>query len=599
MLHTSEIALQLMRLTATAPGSRAFWNGVFIALGLAYALAMVLAWQDWRRNRIVLRSIRALEVPLSAAKIDEEVAKLKLRDPAFDAAAFVRQAGELFLRVQAARRNGALPPRHEVSDGVYRRAVVEREIEKAQGTRAHEGDLALREARLVGAFSDTHFDALHVRMAFTSRRLDVPAGMGDAEATAKAAAGKVPESLHAEVWVFVRRPSAKTLAGRAPGKCPNCGALFEGGAANLCGHCQAILNSGAYDWVLAQVLDYEVYRGPWRQFTGYEAMVERDPAFSVEAIEDRGALLFWKWVHARSERKVEIARRLCAAELAEVLAAEARDLEARRKRRWIWDVKVAGVDLLLLELDSHENRDEACVRVRWSARVAEYEEQARPTIAPSSFATVLTMVRAAGAKTDVSTGVSSDRCHACRAASQDGDADTCSFCGVKREPGKHDFVLRDARAFEDWMAHRQQQATLEAAVAPYVPAFKFADERLRLLQLMAAMARADGEVGRIERAHLKTCCRRWGVGFDRVRPTLDGEAAPPEGLPEKGSWPARALLEALCDAAAIDGVIDHKERAMLVSVARRLGVEAPTVHALKARADAVRRTLRQAGLHDS
>ena len=30
-------------------------------------------------------------------------------------------------------------------------------------------------------------------------------------------------------WVFVRRPTAKTLAGQAPGRCPNCGAPYDGG----------------------------------------------------------------------------------------------------------------------------------------------------------------------------------------------------------------------------------------------------------------------------------------------------------------------------------------------------------------------------------
>lgn len=565
-------------------------------IGLGSVVALGLAVQDWRRNHVVLGAIRQLEVPPSARLLDQELAKLKARDPGFDRAGFERQVADLFARLQRAREAGEAPPRHEVSDGVFRRAVVEREFERAQGQRQVQADAKLREARLVGAFSDPHFDALHVRVAWTAHDAQVPFELSREEARARA--GRMPEHLHAEVWVFVRRPTAKTLAGRAAGNCPNCGAPFSGGAANLCEHCRAILNSGSYGWVLAQQLDFEVYRGPWRQFTGLEELSTRDPGFSPEAIEDRGALVFWKWLQARSERSPGSAARLCAPPMLAALQAEAEQHLAAHKRRWASNVCVAGVDLLLMELDAEEGVDEVCVRVRWSGQVAEFDDKAPPKVPRGSYATVLTLVRDSRVATDVTTGVSSDRCHACKAASQDSDAALCAFCGAALEPGRHDFVLREARPFEDWMATRQQRGAVAAAVEPFLPSFKFADERQRLLEMMAAMVRADGEVSSSERALIKLCCRRWGIDFPLIRPVLDGEAPAPEVRLEKGSWPARAFLEGLCDAAAIDGVVDRKERALLVAVARRLELEIPTVHSLKLRADRVRRSLREAGLHD-
>ena len=568
------------------------WVILFIVLGTIVSL--VLAWQDWRRNHIVLLAIRRLEMPPSAKLMDAELAKLCARDPAFDTAAFVAQASELFKRMVVARAAGELPPRQQVSDGVHRRAQVEREIARSQGARRHHAQTELKEARLVGAFCDPHFDALHVRLAWTSRSGEVPFDLPPSEADARVA--RVPEELRAEVWVFVRRPTARTLQGRSPGDCPNCGAPYQGGAAEVCPHCKAVLNSGSYGWVLAQVMDYEVYRGPWRQFTGLDEMVARDPGFSPEAIEDRAALLFWKWLHARAERRPEIVQRLAAAELVEALRREADALKACKARRWTADVSVAGVDLLLMDLDSDEGRDEVCLRVRWSGVVAEFPEGQVPRVPRSSFATVLTLVRDSGGHTDVSTGVSSDRCHACRAANHDSEAGVCSFCKAPLQAGAHDFVLRDARAFEDWMARRQEHATLAQAVEQFLPSFKFVDERLRLLQVMAALVRSDGSVTRVERALLKACCRRWGIGFAQVRPVLDGQSPPPEVTIEPGSWPARAFLEGLCEAAAGDGVIDRTERALLSAFARRLGLPPPTNVALKARAEASLRALRQAGV---
>lgn len=560
-----------------------------LLLFLMAVLAAVLGWQDYQRNRLVLHAIRRLELPPSAALVDQELSRLRGRDPAFSLDAFLGEARALFSRVQAARLEGRPPARHEVSDGVWRRAVVEQALERARGRRTLHFDATLREARVVGAFSDPHFDALHVRMVFTSRPAE--AGASESAEAARARAGKA-EALGAEAWVFLRRPTAKTLEGRAAGKCPNCGAPYEGGAANLCSHCKAILNSGSYGWVLAQTMDYEVYRGPWRQFTGFEEMVERDPGFSPEAIEDRAALLFWKWQHARAARDPRVAARLCAPEMAAELEQEAAALKARKALRWLADARVAGVDLLLLEHDDDEGRDQACVRVRWSGCVAEFPEHSPPRVPRASYATVLTLVRDSGATTDLATGVSSDRCHACKAASDDADSPACQYCGAPREPGAHDFVLRAASSFEQWMARRAEHGEVVEAVSPYVPAFKFADERLRLLQMMAALARADGEVSRGERALIKVCCRRWGVPFPEVREVLDGRAGAPELVLEPGSWPARAFLEALCEMAAIDGVIDSKERALLSRTAKHLGLPIPSLASLRARAEQAPRRAR-------
>lgn len=563
---------------------------LFIVVG--GGIALVMAWQEWNRDRQVFKCIQELELPPSAKVLDRELQKLAARDPKFDRKAFEAQVGEVFSRVRKARADAAPLPRHEVSDGVWRRAVVERELELAQGSRLFHAQVRLNEATLVGAFSDAHFDALHVRVAWSSRPIEVAVELSAAEAEAKAA--RTPEQLHVEVWVFVRRPDAKTLSGEAAGKCPSCGAPYVGGAANFCTHCQAILNSGSYGWVLAQVMDYAVYRGPWRQFTGFDEMVTRDPGFSPETIEDRGALLFWKWLHARSSRSTDTISRLAAGELLDTLREEAVELVSKRMRRWVFDVKVAGVDLLLMELDSEENRDEVCLRVRWSGRVAQFQEDAPPHVPRSSYATVLTLVRKSGAQTDVKTGVSSDRCHSCRGANQDTEASSCAFCQAPFAPGEFDFVLKKAESFEAWMTSRTETSALRKAVEPFLPSFKFVDERTRLLRMMASLAYADGTVSREERALLKVCSRRWGIPFEEIRPNLEGAVPPLEASLKKGSWPARAFVEGLCDAAAIDGVIDRRERNLILKIAKHLGIEAPTQPAMQARADAVRRALRDA-----
>lgn len=560
------------------------WAIFFVLVGGAFGL--VLAAQDWRRSKITFKAIHELETPPSATLVDQEIARLRKEDPNFDLAAFEQRAQALFAQVMEGRQKGELPPRHLVSDGFYRRELAMREIEREHGVRLVHMAVQPIEIRTIGAFHDPFFDSLHVRFYWSSRVTELSTGKN------LATTRRPEEQVTTAVWVFVRRPGAKTKNGLPAGGCPNCGAPFSGGATNLCSYCQAIVNSGQYDWVLAQELSFDAYRGPWREFTGLEQMNERDPGFCPEVSEDRAALIFWKWILARTRRDPKQLQRVATKRMLEEMAAEAEAYRQRGERRWIWDVQVDGVDLVLIDHDNDEDQDEVCLRVRWRGRVGDFNEGSRPVVPISSQSTVLTLVRESGVKTDVHTGVSSDRCHKCKAAHGEGDTVKCSYCGAPLEPGKHDFVLNEVQGWETWMTTRRQRAEVAKAVEPYLPSFKFVDERLRLLQMMAAMARADGTVDSSERALLKLCAKRWGVSFRDVAPMLEHDK-PPEVDLEPGSWIARSFVEAVIAAAAIDGKIDSKERALIIRLARRLRVDVPSREALAARAEQVLRTRRE------
>jgi hypothetical protein len=97
-----------------------------------------------------------------------------------------------------------------------------------------------------------------------------------------------------EVWSFVRRPGVQTRrqGPPQPGHCPNCGAPFDGGAAGNCTYCGAIVNSGSYDWVLAEITQESEAGAAPGQVPGLEALRAVDPALSLEVLEDRASLLF-------------------------------------------------------------------------------------------------------------------------------------------------------------------------------------------------------------------------------------------------------------------------------------------------------------------
>jgi hypothetical protein len=86
---------------------------------------------------------------------------------------------------------------------------------------------------------------------------------------------------------------------RLQGHCPNCGAEFTGGATNTCEFCGAIVNSGNYDWVLSEITQGSEFVGANAAVDGLARARQTDPELTTELLEERAALIFWRWVDAQ------------------------------------------------------------------------------------------------------------------------------------------------------------------------------------------------------------------------------------------------------------------------------------------------------------
>ena len=160
------------------------------------------------------------------------------------------------------------PLRPFISDANFQRLGVQQFLMAQQGVRDAISDVEVLDLRLIGYVAAPHFDTAHVLIRARMRDADAPANASDAQALAFARQ-KQPETF-LEVWSFVRKPGVQTKAGQdaLSGKCPQCGAPYLGGASNKCDHCGAIVNSGLYEWTLAEVKQGQEQRGPHSQVGG-------------------------------------------------------------------------------------------------------------------------------------------------------------------------------------------------------------------------------------------------------------------------------------------------------------------------------------------
>jgi uncharacterized tellurite resistance protein B-like protein len=497
----------------------------------------------------------------------EALLEIGRRDPGFSAPNFLNRTRKVFRDVQEAWfRRRLEEARHLMSDGLHRRFATLQALMRAEGRRDAVTDVQVIASDIVDAGTTGAFEFVTVRIDAALRDTEVTADTSDD--AARAAAAATPLENFTELWTFVRRPSATTRSGYdlGLGACPSCGAPFEGGASGSCRYCKAIVNSGAYDWVLSEITQASEYLPHARRAPGLDELRERDPDLGSELLEDRALLVFWKWIEAQCTGRAAGLRKLSSD------AGWSRIEEDSRSGRWsTWRLPaVGGADLAALEPDLG-GLDRAHVDIRWSG--------AKAGAAPRPHRHVVTLVRAATARTDQGAGLASERCGQCRAPLTDSDAASCEYCGHEFGAASHEWQLEAVTPYESWRRPTSEKVRRQQAVADNAAAaFATESERVRLLQLMAAVAKADGFVDRQEIKLLRGTAQRWRVDWRVVQPVLDGAG---DGDLDAAPDP-EALLRSLVLVARSDGRIDPRELALIQKVAAHLKQDAAMVDRLLA-----------------
>ena len=504
----------------------------------------------------------------SAQQIQAGLSRIKARDPSFDAEALVGRMTRLFVEMQHAWSTGSFAEvRRAMSDGVLRRFTVQLALNRFFGKRNLTCDVKVAEAGVVGVEADDEFDTVHLRFAASAKDCDVPAKLAEAEAFGRAA--RAQESSFVETWSFVRRLNPDFSAGRlSEGKCPSCGAPVPRQATVTCEWCQAILNSGTYDWVLAEITQEGEFKlQPVQAVEGFARLKAGDPAANRQVLEDRANLVFWKWIEARATGEARRLARLCT-------ARSLNELEAGQGRPdpSLSQAAVGGVDLALVQSEADFER--ATFEVRWSTAGA-----GTGLVRTSA----LTLARKAGVKTLPKAGMSTDRCHGCGAVQTESEAVQCSHCQALLS---QDWAFEDLASIDAFRARRRAAQEGEGELAQQIGAIASPWERSRALAVMVAMARADGVVTESERRLLDQCARRWGIEQAQLAALLAGPLVELASLAPKSLDESRVLYRALVAAALVDGRIDASEKRLLEAMAAHLRIAADeaqaTIRELKA-----------------
>ncbi len=549
------------------------------AVGIPLTICVVIGYFVWKRmndgdtstRKAIDKAEAERRTSVSASAVEGWVAALKAKDPNFDLMKFFDRTKREFLELQDAwfKRN-LEPVRKYLSDATFQRLVTQLKLMELLGVRDAIADPQVVDLQIIGLEQNDSYDSVHIRVTAQLCDDDAPANFTDEQALALARKKK-PEQF-TEVWTFVRKPGTQTKVegDTSQGKCPNCGAPFEGGAANTCEFCGAIVNSGNYDWVLAEITQGSQFQPHPMVPEGFAKARQSDPSLTTEALEDRASLLFWKWVESQTLSDAgRLAKVAVPAFQAEVKSG-IDHLTAQGKQKFFVECAVGGVNTQ--QLTQANGKDIAAVEIKWSAKIGIGPKGGKPPALPSQPQRyVMLLERASGAMTSADHGMSTNRCPNCAAPLTDNGQPSCEFCGALLSSGEKDWVMQDFGSWEWWRSKGGQPATSRASPAAQKVPDK--DERERLVYLMCAMAMSDGVVDAKEKALLKMASDRWGVPWANVELALN---APPNSmfnkLIVKGSTEAESFLRELVQVALADGKVDAKEKKMLEAAAAHLGL---------------------------
>lgn len=540
---------------------------LLIAVAVGYVYLQKTQNPTAKTQRAFQQREAQMRTQAGADEIGHWVSALQRKDPAFDLQALYGRASRLFLQVQEAWfRRDLTPVRPLLSDATYERLKTQLGLLQKQGVRDAVTDMTVHDVALIGVEQNHAFDIVHLRVRASARDTDVAASKTDDQAIA--AAKLVSPDSFVEVWTFMRKPGAQTRMGQdaSQGKCPNCGAPFQGGATNACEYCSAVVNSGNYDWVVAEITQGQEHQ-PFKRATGaLRELRANDPALSTEALEDRASLIFWRWIEAHSTGEPRALAKLSSPSYLKALSTELDGLKRAHRQRVFLECAVGGVDTLRV-LPDRAGRDEASVEIRWSARMAIVAAGQQPdSLPPVNQRSVLVLTRKAGATTPAENGMATSRCPNCNAPLTATLTSTCDFCGAELASGDRDWVLEEALTYEAWNAREWTRGQDNVVDVVDVR------ERERLLAMMAAVAAADGVVDARERNLLQLCATRWSVPWANVEYAMANGEQLFDRLVPRGTGEAEAFLRNVVSLALIDGKVDRKERKLLEDAARHLGV---------------------------
>jgi hypothetical protein len=354
----------------------------------------------------------------------KSLTKITKHDPEFHSKHFLYRVDTLAEKLNHAWCDHKMESvRNLVSAGIFNRFNIQLELMKKEGIVNVMQDWFLETLSINSVEADSTYHTIHVRLSARARDLNLPINLTPAQRQSKLL--DVKQNKYTEIWSFVRRVNAKTDSSKfvLSGNCPSCGSnILNLGELNRCGHCKSIINSGEYDWVLAEITQLEEWKENDTNRIGYkfDSIQETNPDVNIQTLEDRVSYLFWRWILSSREKSSKPLQRNATEYFFKEFAPTSHH----------FDVAVGSVSTV--ELDWNERKIKSKVLVLWSGSTSIGKE---PVHKEHYF--YVQMDRNARKQN----GLAGHSCEACGAPLPESNSLQCSYCSSPIPAIVNDWLL--------------------------------------------------------------------------------------------------------------------------------------------------------------
>lgn len=224
---------------------------------------------------------------------------------------FLHKAESAFYKIQKAwEAKDTSQVRIFLSDGVYQRFNTQFLMMNLAGQTNYIHKVDVKHISIDAVEEDGDFDIIHTA---------IDAYIEESFSSEHKGMTQKHKEYFREYWSFIRKKGAPKKDIYSGDRCPNCDALLpkEGmGEVSKCEYCNAIINSGEFDWVLAEITqaqDYSIQDSVaskrQRMASKLTKLSHEYADFSIQHVEDIASNAYLQILSAQTLKKPEMARR--------------------------------------------------------------------------------------------------------------------------------------------------------------------------------------------------------------------------------------------------------------------------------------------------
>jgi len=315
---------------------------LIILIALLYLLFRVILF--FKKGSIATNSSMVSNEKKSVEQVDGWK-EFSAANPNFDLSEFLMKVNKAFIEVQTSwSEQNMNHMRRFITDGVYQRFNTQFKMMKLLQQTNPLSNIKIANIWVDRIEQDGLYDIMQV---------GIEASMDDKfECALNHELDEEGLQDFIEFWSFIRKRGAPKKDIYDSDKCPNCGAPLPENIGEVCKctHCNAMVNSGEFDWILSEITQKDDYYSndvfsekPGNLETTIHDMVSVYGDFSVQLVEDKASNAYMQIMTAKAMHDPSVMCRFVSDELFRQLAPKLEKNQEIFNRIFLNKVTLIGV----------------------------------------------------------------------------------------------------------------------------------------------------------------------------------------------------------------------------------------------------------------